>query len=68
MPQPAQSEKEDGFVSRCMADRVMLRDYPNQSQRVAVPGPEGRAWPGERRRAGGLQTRGLLEPSWALPA
>ena len=36
MPQPAQSEKEDGFVSRCMADRVMLRDYPNQS-----PGGDG---------------------------
>src|SRR5213080_3857374 len=36
MPVPTQSEKEDGFVSRCMASPVMLKDYPNQSQRAAV--------------------------------
>src|ERR1044072_8068098 len=36
MPAPTQSEKEDGFVGRCMADPQMLKDYPNQSQRAAV--------------------------------
>src|SRR5690242_1376713 len=36
MPAPVASEKEDGFVGRCMADPVMLKDYPSQSQRAAV--------------------------------
>ena len=36
MPKPRTGEKRDEFVSRCMGDDVMKRDFPEQEQRVAV--------------------------------
>ena len=38
MPIPSKRKKEDknSFMSRCMGDEVMKKDFPQQSQRVAV--------------------------------
>jgi hypothetical protein len=36
MPVPADDENRDDFVSRCMSDDVMRREYPAERQRYAV--------------------------------
>lgn len=36
IPTPEKDEKEDDYISRCMGDEVMLKDYPDQKQRAAV--------------------------------
>jgi hypothetical protein len=33
---PKKDEKEQEFVSRCMADDIMNKDYKDQKQRAAV--------------------------------
>ena len=33
---PKKSEKQGEFVSRCMGDETMNKDFPNQKQRAAV--------------------------------
>jgi len=33
---PKKSEKQGDFVSRCMGDETMNKDFPNQKQRAAV--------------------------------
>jgi hypothetical protein len=33
---PKKSEKQDDFVSRCMGDDTMNKEYPNEKQRAAV--------------------------------
>lgn len=55
MPEPRDGEKEDDFVSRCMGDSTMNRDFKDQSQRYAVcqrqwddahkGGKQALAWP-----------------------
>ncbi len=36
LPKPSKKEKEKEFVSRCMADDMMNKDYKDQKQRAAV--------------------------------
>ncbi len=36
LPTPSKKEKEQEFVSRCMADDMMHKDYKDQKQRAAV--------------------------------
>ena len=36
IPEPHEGESEGDFVSRCMGDKIMLKDYPDQKQRAAV--------------------------------
>ncbi len=36
LPTPSKKEKEQEFVSRCMADEIMNNDYKDQKQRAAV--------------------------------
>ena len=36
MPTPDKGEKADDFISRCMANEVMNKDYPDNAQRYAV--------------------------------
>ena len=36
IPTPHKGEKESEFVSRCMGDDVMNKDYPDQKQRAAI--------------------------------
>jgi hypothetical protein len=36
LPTPKEDEMQKDFMSRCMADDVMLREYPNIQQRRAV--------------------------------
>jgi len=36
IPKPKAKEKEQDFVSRCMGNSVMVKDYPDQSQRAAI--------------------------------
>jgi hypothetical protein len=36
LPKPSEKEKEQEFVSRCMADEMMNKDYKDQKQRAAV--------------------------------
>jgi capsid protein len=36
MPTPNKGEKGDDFLSRCMANPTMLKDYPDNAQRYAV--------------------------------
>ena len=33
---PKKSEKQGEFVSRCMGDETMNKDFPDQKQRAAV--------------------------------
>jgi HK97 family phage prohead protease len=36
LPEPQSGETESDFIGRCMADAVMLEDFPDESQRMAV--------------------------------
>lgn len=36
IPKPKKDEKEQDFISRCMGDDVMNKEYPDQKQRAAV--------------------------------
>ena len=36
IPTPRKNESSDAFISRCMGDDVMNREYPDQKQRAAV--------------------------------
>ena len=33
-PKPTEDRKE--FISRCLADPVMVKEYPNKDQRLAI--------------------------------
>jgi len=36
IPKKRKDEKKDDFVSRCMGDETMVKDYPDQKQRYAI--------------------------------
>lgn len=36
IPKPGDKEEEDDFISRCMGNEVMLKEYPDQKQRAGV--------------------------------
>lgn len=36
IPKPNNNEKPEEFVNRCMADAVMIQEYPNEQQRLAI--------------------------------
>ena len=36
LPKPSKKETEQEFVSRCMGDEMMNKDFKDQKQRVAV--------------------------------
>lgn len=36
LPKPSKKEKQSEFVSKCMGDPMMNKDFPNQKQRAAV--------------------------------
>ena len=36
IPTPKSGEKQDDFISRCMSNKTMLSDFPDQEQRSAV--------------------------------
>lgn len=36
IPKPKKNDTQRAFVSRCMGDDTMVKDYPNQPQRSAV--------------------------------
>jgi len=36
IPKPRKNENKNEFISRCMSDTVMKKEYPNQKQRNAV--------------------------------
>lgn len=36
LPKPRKSEKEQEFVSRCISDDIMNKEYKDQKQRAAV--------------------------------
>lgn len=36
IPMPDKGEKKDDFVSRCMGDNIMNKDYPDQKQRSGI--------------------------------
>ena len=36
IPSRKKDEKKDAFISRCMSNETMKKDYPNQQQRVAI--------------------------------
>jgi uncharacterized protein len=36
IPKPTKDEKQDEFISRCMGDGVMVKDYPDEKQRAAI--------------------------------
>ena len=36
LPDPRNDEKRDDFISRCMGDDVMVREFPDTDQRLAV--------------------------------
>lgn len=48
MPTPSKGEPENDFVSRCMGDSTMRKEYPRQDQRSAVC---HRQWDGKKAEA-----------------
>jgi hypothetical protein len=36
IPTPAENESNREFVQRCMDDPIMIEDYPNAIQRLAI--------------------------------
>lgn len=36
LPNPKKGENQEDFVSRCMGDEVMNKEFPDQKQRSAV--------------------------------
>ena len=36
IPTPKKDEKKSDFISRCMSDDVMKKDYPDANQRAGV--------------------------------
>ncbi len=36
LPKPKSEEKKKEFLSRCMGDDIMVKEYKNQSQRYAI--------------------------------
>jgi len=36
LPKPSKKETEQEFINRCMGDDMMLKDFKDQKQRVAV--------------------------------
>ena len=36
LPSPKSTQSEQSFVSSCMSDKAMNKEYPNQKQRAAV--------------------------------
>jgi hypothetical protein len=36
LPTPNKNEKEDSFVSRCMSNDTMKKEFPDNDQRLAV--------------------------------
>jgi hypothetical protein len=36
LPEPRKGEKQDAFISRCMGDEVMNKEFPKEKQRAAV--------------------------------
>lgn len=36
LPKPKESEDKDKFINRCMADKTMLSEFPDEKQRYAV--------------------------------
>lgn len=36
IPKPRKNEKESEYISRCMSDEVMKKEFPKQDQRSAV--------------------------------
>ena len=36
LPKPRKNETEEKFVERCMADDIMIAEFPDQKQRLAV--------------------------------
>jgi hypothetical protein len=36
LPVPTPDENEEQFISRCMADRTMIKEFPEEHQRFAV--------------------------------
>lgn len=36
LPKPNENEKEQAFVSRCMGNPTMNKEYPDQKQRAAI--------------------------------
>jgi len=36
IPKPNNNENPEAFINRCMADAVMIQEYPNEQQRLAV--------------------------------
>ena len=36
IPKPKFGEEHVDFISRCMSDEIMLSEYPNEKQRLAV--------------------------------
>lgn len=36
LPKPKKDENNEVFIGRCLGDQVMIKEYPNKAQRLAV--------------------------------
>lgn len=36
IPKPSKKESKNDFISKCMGDKTMNKDYPDQAQRAAI--------------------------------
>lgn len=56
IPHPAGKEKHDKFISKCMGDSVMNKDYPDQKQRYAICESQ---WKKSKKHS-----KGNVDPDW----
>lgn len=53
LPKPRPNEQRVDFINRCVGDKVMLVEYPDSKQRVAVCYSLWREHRGEAKDSGG---------------
>lgn len=63
IPKPGAGEKESDFISRCMSDSVMKREYPDQKQRTAVC---YQSWRDRNKKKSSRAANDLCAETWAM--
>ena len=58
LPKPRKKEKQNHFIDRCMKDDIMIKEFPNNKQRVAVCYSQWREWEKKKKIQGKI---GLID-------
>ena len=63
IPKPRKDEKESDYIGRCMSDKVMKREYPDQKQRSAVC---YQTWRDSKKKKAGLVLDAIGADPWLI--